>query len=74
LNVGRETRRGGARRLSGLELGLRMGAGMVLLVFGGYALDWVLGTSPWFLLAGAVMGGVVVIYDMIRRARRERGG
>ncbi len=69
-----DARRGGKRRLSGLELGLRMGAGMALLVFGGYALDRALGTMPWFLLAGAVLGGVFVMYDLVRRARRASGG
>lgn len=61
-------RRSPARRPSGLEMALRLGAGMALPVFGGYALDRALGTSPWFLLAGAVSGAMLVMYDLFRRA------
>jgi F0F1-type ATP synthase assembly protein I len=74
LTPDKDARRAGARRLSGLELGVRMGAGMALLVFGGYGLDRLLGTTPWFLLAGAIAGAALVMFDLVRRARRERGG
>ncbi len=67
-------RRGRPPRLAAVQLLLTMGVGMAILVFGGYALDRALGTSPWFLLAGTVSGVAFIMYDLLHRARRERGG
>lgn len=47
---------------------MRMALGIALFVFGGYALDRVLGTSPWLLLAGTVVGAVAAVVDMVVRA------
>jgi F0F1-type ATP synthase assembly protein I len=49
-----------------------MGLGMALFVFGGYGLDYLLGTSPWFLVAGVVLGGAALMYDLVRTALRRR--
>ena len=43
-----------------------------LLVLGaiGYGLDRWLGTSPWLLLAGMLLGMVVGFYELIKTTRR----
>ena len=41
--------------------------GAVLLLGGlGYALDYWRGTSPWFLLAGLLLGMVVGFYELVK--------
>jgi len=41
--------------------------GAILLLGGvGYAVDWWRGTSPWFLLAGLVLGLIVGFYELAR--------
>jgi F0F1-type ATP synthase assembly protein I len=41
--------------------------GAVLLLGGlGYAVDYWRGTSPWFLLAGLVLGMVVGFYELVK--------
>ncbi|HEX6316848.1 MAG TPA: AtpZ/AtpI family protein [Gemmatimonadaceae bacterium] len=37
----------------------------------GYALDYWRGTSPWFLLAGLVLGVVVGFYELIKATNRK---
>jgi F0F1-type ATP synthase assembly protein I len=37
-----------------------------LLGGGGYALDYWRGTSPWFLLAGLLLGIVVGFYELAK--------
>lgn len=60
---GKETRPGGP---GAVGLILRMTAGIALPVFGGYALDRILGTFPWLVIAGAVTGVALVMYDLFR--------
>ena len=41
--------------------------GAIVLLGGiGYAADWWRGTSPWFLLAGLLMGLVVGFYELAK--------
>jgi len=42
---------------------------ILLLGGGGYALDRWLGTQPWFLLAGVVVGLCVAFYSLSRVVR-----
>ena len=44
-----------------------------ILLFGaiGYGLDRWRGTSPWFLLAGLVLGVVVGFYELIKTTYRK---
>lgn len=53
-----------------LNVVLRAAAAVALPVFGGYALDRALGTSPWLLLTGALAGTALVMIDLFRQARR----
>ncbi len=65
----RGTRHGQA--LGAFQILVRMGIGMALLVFGGYALDRVLGTFPWLLLTGTLIGAALMLYDLLRGARKS---
>jgi len=62
-------------RGSGLGLGFRIAVDLVSAVavgFGlGYFLDWLLGTSPWFLLILMPCGMVVGILNVVRLAKAE---
>ena len=51
-----------------MGLGMQMVLTMVLFVAGGYYLDRWLGTAPWLLLAGALLGMVVVFVYLFRLA------
>jgi hypothetical protein len=62
-----------------MGVGLQFGAAIVLFFFAGYWLDGVLGTRPWLMLVGALIGGVAGFYSMYvklvvapERRRRER--
>ena len=46
--------------------------GAILLLGGaGYAVDWWLGTSPWFLLAGLIVGVLFGFYNLVDSLRRR---
>jgi ATP synthase protein I len=45
---------------------------ILLLGGGGYVLDRWLGTQPWLLLAGLVIGLCVAFYSLVRAAARSR--
>jgi F0F1-type ATP synthase assembly protein I len=47
--------------------GLKFGAAIVLFLFLGRWLDGRLGTEPWLLLAGVVVGAVGGFYSMYRQ-------
>lgn len=55
-----------------LGMVLRLGFGMALCVFGGYGLDHVLGTAPWLLVVGVVLGGTLVMLDLFRSSTSEK--
>ena len=51
-----------------LGLGMQMVLTMVLFVAAGHFLDGRLGTAPWLLLAGALLGMVVLFVYLLRLA------
>ena len=53
-----------------LGLGSQMVLTMVLFVAGGYFLDQRFGTTPWLLLAAALLGMVAVFTHLTRVVRR----
>ena len=65
-----QTSSGKATRLAsgtGIELAAAVGGGCLV----GYWIDWHFRTSPWGLLAGAIIGIVGGIYNLVRPALRE---
>lgn len=44
---------------------------IVLLGGAGYAVDWWLGSAPWFLVAGLVTGVVVGLYEVAKTVWRR---
>lgn len=67
-----------------IGLGVQIAASMALFAGGGYAADWYLGTSPWGILIGAMLGmaGIVALLVRVsreadaevRRDKARRGG
>jgi F0F1-type ATP synthase assembly protein I len=55
-----------ARSGPAAAVGYTMIGAIVLLGGGGYALDVWLGTSPWFLLGGLMLGLVVGFYELAK--------
>jgi F0F1-type ATP synthase assembly protein I len=60
-----------------MGLGLQFAASILLFLFVGHWLDGRLGTRPWLLIAGALVGGAAGFYSMYRQlvvlpARRRR--
>ena len=53
-----------------MGLGVQMVLTMVLFAGGGYYLDQWLGTEPWLLLVGALVGMVSVFTYLIRLANQ----
>ncbi len=51
-----------------LGLGFELVAPILLLMGIGYYLDGRLGTRPWLLIVGAVLGGITGLVSFIRRA------
>ncbi len=49
-----------------LGLGMQLALSMVFFVVGGYLLDRWLGTAPWLLIAGAVLGMVAFFVQLFR--------
>ena len=49
-----------------LSLGMQLALTMVFFVAGGYFLDRWLGTEPWLLLVGAVLGMISVFVHLFR--------
>ncbi|MBN2169356.1 MAG: AtpZ/AtpI family protein [Actinobacteria bacterium] len=47
---------------------LRIFAGIGVMAGAGFLLDRLLGTEPWFMLAGTVTGAVAVFIDLYIRA------
>lgn len=50
-----------------LSVGFELVVPLVLLMFAGYKVDGWLGSEPWFLLVGALLGMAVGFYGMFRR-------
>lgn len=54
----------------GMNIGLTVGATMVVFVIGGNWLDEKLGTDPWLTLAGAVFALTSIIVYLLRIGAR----
>lgn len=50
-----------------MSLGLELVVPVALLAYGGYWLDGRLGTLPWFLLLGLLLGMAAGFYNLFRR-------
>ena len=50
-----------------MSLGFELAAPVMLLTYGGYWLDGRLGTLPWFLLLGLLLGMAAGFYNLFRR-------
>ncbi len=48
-------------------LGMEFAVTVVLGLAAGYYLDRWLGTKPWLLMVGVVLGGVLGLYGFLRR-------
>jgi F0F1-type ATP synthase assembly protein I len=57
-----------------LGLGFELVVPIVLFMFAGRWLDGRLGTKPWLLIAGALLGSVVGFWGFVRRALAAGGG
>lgn len=57
-----------------LGIGFELALALVLFMFAGFKADAWLGTSPWLMLAGALLGMVVGFYGFFRRLIPPRGG
>lgn len=53
-----------------LGLGLQIGATMAFFVGMGYLVDTWLGTDPWFVLVGAVLGMTALVAQLVRISNR----
>lgn len=51
-----------------LVIGIQMAGGMTMFIFAGYFADRWLGTTPWLLLVGAVLGVTASLFTVIRMA------
>lgn len=65
-----------------LVIGVQIAGAMLMFVVGGYFADRWLGTEPWLLILGCVLGMVAVMATLIRtvhelearnRAKKRRG-
>lgn len=54
-----------------LSLGTQVAMTMVAFVVGGYFLDRFLGTMPWFILSGAILGMVCIFVRLIHIANTD---
>ena len=55
----------------GVVAGYMLMAALLLLGGLGYALDWWLGTSPWFLIAGLLLGLIVGFFELAKIVWRK---
>jgi ATP synthase protein I len=56
-----------------LGLGFEIAAPVLLLLFVGWKLDAWLGTGPWLMVAGMLLGMIVGFYNLVRRVVPSRG-
>jgi ATP synthase protein I len=57
--------------LTASSVGLELGVAVVLALLGGMWLDRELGTEPWFMLAGLVIGLIAGFRNVIRAVDRS---
>ncbi len=60
---------GGVSSMAGVEVGLRLVVAVMLMGGIGFALDRYLGSLPWLMLLGGVLGFVSWIVSVARRPR-----
>ena len=53
-----------------IGLGFEIAAPVLLFLFAGYKLDGWLGSTPWLLLVGALIGMAVGFYSLYKRIAR----
>ncbi len=56
-----------------MGLGFQLAGTMLFYVLAGYLLDRWLETEPWLLIAGAVVGMIAFLFQIIRLTRRLSG-
>ncbi len=54
-----------------LSLGMQLGMTIVAFAFGGYLLDRLLGTTPWLILTGSIIGMVCIFVRLIHIANHR---
>jgi ATP synthase protein I len=57
--------------LSASSVGLELGIAVILALLGGMWLDTELGTSPWFMLVGLVIGLIAGFRNVLRAVERS---
>jgi F0F1-type ATP synthase assembly protein I len=62
---------GNPQGVAGLDVGLRLVAGVIGLGAVGFGVDYVLGTLPWLMLLGGVVGFVSWLVSVARRKPRS---
>jgi F0F1-type ATP synthase assembly protein I len=55
-----------------LGLGTELATTLVLGVLVGYGIDRWLGTAPWFLVAGSVLGMTTALFNFFRKVLPKR--
>lgn len=63
---------GAGDRLGAAGVVIRMFVALGIFMVVGYLLDRFLGTDPWFLISGTLVGVAVVMYDLWKRADRGK--
>ena len=63
--------RGMYNALTASSVGLELGVSVVLALLGGMWLDGELGTQPWFMLLGLVIGLIAGFRSVIRAVNRS---
>lgn len=53
-----------------LVIGVQIAGGMAMFVIGGYFADQWLGTEPWLLIVGALLGMVAIAGILIKTIRQ----
>ena len=68
--MGKDPKRDRLPAMALAGVGMELGATVALLALGGWWLDTKLGTSPWLMLGGALIGLVGSLYNIWRVGRR----
>jgi F0F1-type ATP synthase assembly protein I len=74
-----DSQQGGGKQpaspMSMLGAGMDLAVAVLLFVLLGYKLDDWLGTKPWLVLVGALLGMLVGFYSLYKRVQRiQQGG
>ena len=57
-----------------MGLGMEIAVPVAVMALGGHWVDRWLGSEPWFLLVGAMLGIVTVFYILFRKVLPRSGG